>query len=125
MAVLDASAVIALLEREPGAEVVGQCLPNADISAVNLAEVVTKLIDRGIDRQEIIDTLREMRMRVHAFDEQSAFASAMLRAATRAHGLSLGDRACIALGIALAQPVLTADQGWARLDVGFKVQVIR
>ncbi|MDX2143394.1 MAG: type II toxin-antitoxin system VapC family toxin [Rhodospirillaceae bacterium] len=125
MAVLDASAVIALLVREPGAEVVQKAMSRAEISSVNLAEVITKLIDRGFTESDISLVMERLRLHVHPFDEAAAYRSARLRAATRARGLSLGDRACLALGVALSQPVLTADQSWAKLDVGVDVRVIR
>lgn len=123
--ILDASAVIALLRREKGADLVASAVPGAVISAVNLSEVASWLSDAGAGEQEIRDTLDGFDLKLRAFDHESAFMAANLRRMTREKGLSLGDRACLALAKDMALPVFTADRLWAELDIGVDVQLIR
>lgn len=111
---------------EPGAAVVAQAMrEGAVISAVNLAEVVTKLRDKGADEEAIRADLDTLGLTVIPIDEELAVQTGLLRSATRAAGLSLGDRACLALAKRLGIPALTADRAWATLSVGVTVQVIR
>ena len=124
-AVLDASAVLALLLGEEGGERVAPRVPEALISAVNVAEVAGKLLDRGIAEGGVICVLSQMRYQVAPFDGELILLTAFLRPRTRAHGLSLGDRACLALGIFHRLPVITAERAWAKLDLGIAVEVIR
>lgn len=123
--VLDASAVIALLMEESGAEVVRACLPDAAISSVNLVEVGTKIVDEGAEEADIRAAVARLGVEIVSFEEEAAFAAAMLRDRTRRHGLSLGDRACLALGAARGLPVLTTDRSWMRVDVGVEVRLVR
>ncbi len=123
--VLDATAVLALLNDEPGAERVASCLPTAVISTVNLAEVVSKLAEAGMPERTIQTVLGELGLRAIPFDETLAFRTGFLRPATSDYGLSLGDRACLALGQHLHQPVLTADRLWKTLKLDVGVQLIR
>ncbi len=123
--VLDASAVLALLHREQGADVVEANLASAMISTVNVAEVGTRLADRGMSDSDIREVVAALGMTVVQFDEESAYASAALRSRTRIRGLSLGDRACLALAGHLTLPALTADRIWADVDVGVEVRLIR
>jgi ribonuclease VapC len=123
--IVDASAVMARLKNERGAEIVEARAPAALISAVNHAEVVGKLIDLGVPADAVVAALAELGMAVVAFDETAATRTGMLRAATRRLGLSLGDRACLALAEATGLPVLTADRAWAELDLGVEVVLIR
>jgi len=125
MAVLDASAVLALLNNEPGASKVAASLSGASISAVNLAEVAAKLSDYGMAQGDIENALGNLALRILPLDEAGAFASAALRQPTRASGLSLGDRCCLALGQALADTVLTADRVWANLGLKITITPIR
>jgi len=124
-AVLDASAVLSLVQGEPGAEQVVACIPGALISAVNLAEVVAKLAEAGMPRGAIELALSALGLRVVDLDQASAYEVGVMRPATRAHGLSLGDRACLALGVAAGIPVLTSDRAWESVDIGAAVEVIR
>jgi ribonuclease VapC len=126
-AVLDSSAVLAVVLDEPGAEHVEGYLPGAKVSAVNLGEVVAKLKDLGMPEQTIEAILDELQVDVRPHDRQDALAAGFLRPATRAAGLSLGDRACLALAAALALPVITADRSWQTLaaDLGVRVALIR
>jgi ribonuclease VapC len=124
--VLDASAVLALLNYEPGAEkLTPQLLNNAACSTVNLAEVYGKLVSMGGDPEEAWeDALVPVSDPVPFTGEHAKIAGSLV-AQTRSLGLSLGDRACLALGIALKAPVYTADRSWRNLKVGVKIQVIR
>ena len=124
-AVLDASAILALLAGEPGAEAVSAFIPGATVSTVNVAEVSAKLADRGMSEKDMRAAIGMLGLEIAVFDEDAAFAAAMLRDRTRRLGLSLGDRACIALGVARQLPVLTADRSWTGLDLGIEVRLIR
>lgn len=111
--VLDASAVLALLAGEPGADRVASAIVGgAAIGAVNLAEVLTKLADIGMPRALAEDALEGLGLEVVPFDAVAARAAAGLRTATRARGLSLGDRAALALAASRNAPVLTTDRSW-------------
>ena len=123
--VLDASALLALLGQETGAEEVSEALPHAVVGAVNLSEVVGKLAERGMPEAAIRSALDGLALAVHPFDAELAYATGMLRATTASLGLSLGDRACLALGRMLSLPILTADRSWKKLAIGVKIQVIR
>ena len=124
-AVLDSSAIWAVVHSETGAEVVLEAIPDGVISVVNVSEVVAKLADRGYRDDAIRNELRELNLTVKDFDEEQAYTAGMLRPLTRSAGLSLGDRACIALGIQLGYGILTADREWAGLDLGVEVRLLR
>jgi len=125
--VLDASAVLAFLQEEPGQEAVAQVLESgrAVICAVNLSEAAGKLVDGGMTQELVQEALRALNLDVRPFDESLALECAWLREPTRAAGLSLGDRACLALGKLLSCPVLTTDRSWNGLAVGVSVQLAR
>jgi PIN domain nuclease of toxin-antitoxin system len=123
--VLDATAVLALLNDEPGAGKVASLLPQAVISAGNVAEVVGKLAEAGMPEETIKTVLGELGLTVIPFDEDLAFRTGLLRPATSDYGLSLGDRACLALGRHLHRPVFTADRMWKTLKLDVEVQMIR
>ncbi len=124
--VLDASAVLAVLNREPGSEkLTPEMLSHAAASAVNLAEVHTKLVSRGGDPDEAWeDALSVVEDPVPFTLEQARIAGGLV-AVTRALGLSLGDRACLALALALKAPVYTTDKSWKNLKLGVRIHVIR
>jgi ribonuclease VapC len=124
--VLDASAVLALLNNEPGADKLTLALlSDASSSTVNLAEVQTKLVGEGGDPDEAWeDTLSPIREAMPFTDEQAKIAGSLV-AQTRPWGLSLGDRACLALGITLKAPIYTADKSWKNLKLGVRIHVIR
>ncbi len=105
--VLDASAILAIINQEPGAEVVLSVLDHAIINTVTLAEVITKLADWGMSENAVQDTLTELGIRAIPFDESQAYRAGMMRPTTRRFGLSLGDRACLALGQISDSPVMT------------------
>ena len=123
--VIDASALLALLNSEPGADVVAEALPDAVISAVNLSEVVAKLCGAGIPKNDIRQILEPLGLQVKSFDESSAYQAGMLRAGTKSQGISLGDRACLSLAGMLGVVALTADKSWTSLHVGAAVKLIR
>jgi ribonuclease VapC len=124
--VLDASALLAILNQEPGAErMTPELLSAAATSTVNLAEVHGKLVGRGLNPDEAWEaTLSPIREAV-AFTSEHARLTGDLAVQTRALGLSLGDRACLALGLALKAPVYTADKSWKKLKVSVRIHVIR
>jgi ribonuclease VapC len=124
--VLDASALLAILNEEAGAEkLTPRLLSEATVSAVNLAEVHGKLVSAGLDSGDAWDAALGP---VHKFEpctlEQARIAGDLV-AQTRSRGLSLGDRACLALGIALGAPVYTADQSWKGLHLSIRIHHIR
>jgi ribonuclease VapC len=123
--VLDASALLAFLQREPGLDRVRQALPDAVIGSVNLAEVVTKLVQWGAPAERVAERLGDLDLEVHAFDRNLAFAAGALHAETRRLGLSLGDRSCLALARSLGALVLTTDRVWQGADLGIEVELIR
>jgi ribonuclease VapC len=124
--VLDASALLALLNGEPGSEQVASVIADgAAISAINLAEVVTKLSEIGIPEALIHDALDLLGLEIVDFDVEQAYQVGFLRPLTRHAGLSLGDRACLALAKQLGLPALTTDRAWEGLDIGVTVQMIR
>jgi len=123
--VLDTSALLALLNSEPGGEIVEAAIPGLILGTVNLSETVAKLAERGLPENVIRLAVGGLELRVLPFDEKVAFQAGLLRVATRKAGLSFGDRACIALGQSLGLPVLTADRRWGELDVGAEIRVIR
>jgi ribonuclease VapC len=124
--VLDASAILALLHAEPGADVVAAALRGpASICSVNLAEVVGKLAGGGIPPEAIGEILRPLWFEVVPFDVNLAYRTGTLYPLTRPRGLSLGDRACLALAIERGLPVLTADAVWRDVALGVDIRVIR
>lgn len=124
-AVLDASALMAVINNEPGAEkLTPEIMSAATASTVNLAEVHGKLVQRGFS---LADAWTAAFCTIHEaapFTAEQARTAGDLVVDTRALGLSLGDRACLALGIALRAPVYTADRSWKRLNVGVRIHVI-
>ncbi|MBD2446790.1 type II toxin-antitoxin system VapC family toxin [Nostoc sp. FACHB-152] len=123
--VIDASAVLALLNQESGSEEILQYIGNAAISSVNLSEVIAKLADAGIPEADINQILLNLNLEVVVFNEEQALKAGMMRPATKSIGLSFGDRACLALGILLNQPVVTTDRLWSNLSVGIEIRVVR
>jgi ribonuclease VapC len=123
--VLDASALMAVLREEPGASAVEAVLDRAAISAVNLSEVQAKLVERGTAAKIAWSSLIDLDLDVVDFDVPQAKVAGDLRRLTRIQGLSLGDRACLALAQALGLPAMTADRAWAGLEVGIEIRTIR
>ncbi len=123
--VLDSSVVLAHLGGEPGSERAAGYFGDALICAVNLSEVVAKLAERGVSLGLIRAALSRYGLQVAAFDEELAERTGALRPSTKAFGLSLGDRACLALAERSALPVLTADRMWKDLNLSIEVQLLR
>lgn len=125
--VLDASAILAVLNGEPGQEIVIPALLDALVCAVNLAEVVGALADRGMPADAAYHSATRLGFTTVPLDGQRASAAGALRPLTRTLGLSLGDRCCLALGKERGAAVLTADRAWARLpeELGIRVRNIR
>lgn len=125
--VLDASALLASIHGEPGGDIVRAQAAELVIGAVNLAEVVGKLAELGLSPAAIATLLEGSPVPVIAPDRAVAVTAGLLRPATRAAGLSLGDRFCIALALRLKVAVLTADRSWAQVAdaIGLDVQLIR
>jgi ribonuclease VapC len=122
--VLDSSALLALLWNEPGADHIHAALPGALVSSVNLAEVMTKLCERGVSASEGRELVESLGVIVVDFDADQAEATAALRESTRSLGLSLGDRACLALARRRNCAALSADSAWLKAQ-GFDVRFIR
>ena len=123
--VLDASALLALLQGEDGASEVRMALRSrAAMSAVNLAEVVGRLIELGTPVDEIHRGLGGLNLIVVPYDSGDAWATGLLRRRTRHEKLSLGDRACLALAFSRGLPALTTDRAWGRLGLGKTVRVV-
>jgi ribonuclease VapC len=123
--VLDSSVILAHLGGEPGSERAKSHFGDALISAVNLSEVVAKLAERGVSLGLVRAALSRYGLQVAAFDEDLAERTGALRPKTKPFGLSLGDRACLALAERSALPVLTADRAWKDLNLSIEVQLLR
>ena len=125
--VLDASAVLALLFSETGADAVRPRVRGGLISTVNLAEVLAKLVDKGVPADEAARAVDMLSMEPVPLSVEQAQLSAALRPTTRAVGLSLGDRACLALARERGLPAVTAERRWPDVakDAGVTVEVIR
>ena len=123
--VLDASALLSFLQDEPGGDQVEAVLPEAVISSVNWAEVVQKSVAAGVDVDGMRDDLEALGLKIVSFTAEEAELAGRLWQQTRQAGLSLGDRACLSVGIKLKALVLTADQIWVSLDLPVTVQCIR
>lgn len=123
--ILDASAVLAFLDDEPGCDQVDAVLRSAVVGTVNLAEVYTKLEERGIDSTTPVTAIRDAVREVIALTAEQAALIGQLRPLTRHLGLSLGDRACLALGVHLGGTVYTTDREWLKLTLPCTIHCIR
>ncbi len=123
--ILDASAVLAVLNGERGEKKVIPLLAESAVSSVNLTEVAAKLLEAGMDEGSARLAVSVLGIgQIVEFTEDLAWAAARLRPVTKQYGLSLGDRACLALAVKLKIPAVTADQGWSKLKI-CKVNIIR
>ena len=124
--VLDASAILALIQNERGAErLTDELMDDAVISTVNLTEVQSKLIKKGYDSEEAWETAVLLVTAAEPFTSEQARIAGDLITKTEKYGLSLGDRSCLALAIALKAPVYTTEQVWRNLKLGIPIHVIR
>jgi ribonuclease VapC len=123
---LDSTAVIALLYSEPGHQHVKEVLEKSVVSAVNLAEIVNKLAQRGPSSEAVRDSLVQLELRVEDWSEDMAYRSAEFSQLSKSHGLSLGDRACLTLAKQLRATAVTSDRAWRRVpSLGVPVMLFR
>jgi ribonuclease VapC len=123
--VLDASALLAMLQGEPGGEVVQELLETAAISSVNWSEVAQKALDWQAEVEGLRQELGALGLEILPFTAALAETTARLRTSTRQAGLSLGDRACLALAAVLGLPAVTADRIWPDLGLAVEIRVVR
>jgi ribonuclease VapC len=123
--ILDASALLCLLQDEKGAGRVAEALPDAQIGAVNFAEAFGKLIEIGLDEATVDSLISGLQLQVIPFDRAQARLAGSLRRTTREFGLSLGDRACLALARVQGAVALTCDRSWTRFDAACRVELAR
>jgi len=123
--VLDASALLALLHGERGGETVEELLGTSAISSVNWSEVIQKALEKKTRVEGLRQELESLGLEVIPFTAELAEKTALLRAETRSAGLSLGDRACLALADNLGRPAVTADKIWRDLRLRVEVRVVR
>jgi PIN domain nuclease of toxin-antitoxin system len=123
--VLDASVVLAVLFEEPIGSLELGDLMDGQLSSVNYSEILARCMDRGMDADLAERQIARLNIAIVPFDAGNARQAAQLRGGTRHRGLSLGDRACLALAMETGFPVLTADRQWQGLDVGVDIRLIR
>lgn len=123
--VLDASALLAMLQNEPGAESVQKLLPTSVISSVNFSETVSRLTRYGMPENEIRDLLELLGLDIIPFFADQAYQCGLLTNSTKSLGLSFGDRACLALAKQLNRIALTSDKAWKSLNLGIQIEMIR
>jgi PIN domain nuclease of toxin-antitoxin system len=124
-AVLDSSAVLAVLNGEPGVDKIAEVLTDALLSTVNYAEVVAKLVERGTSLVEAKTALQSIALTTVDFDIALAQRTGELRAETRKRGLSLGDRACLSLAQREGVAAITADRSWIGAIPGVEIRLFR
>ena len=124
--VMDSTALIAVVYQEPGYERVVEILDKSAISAVNLAEIMNKLVLRGAPAETVRDTLLKLELTVEDWTEDLAYRSAEFTPFTKSHGLSLGDRACLTLAKHLRATAVTSDRTWSRKPaLGVPIMIFR
>ncbi len=123
--VFDSSVVIAILKQEPGFSTAESSISDALISTVNMSEVATYLARNSVPKDTIQEVLASFPIQVVPFEESLAIQTGCLYSSCKHLGLSLGDRACLALALSRKMPVLTADRVWSKLDLGISIQVLR
>jgi len=123
--VLDASALLAFLHREPGWEVVRPVIEDGCVSAVNWCEVAQKVAEKDLDVSQVRQLLGDLGLVIEPFSPEQAEAAASLWTHTRNLGLSLADRACLALAMDKGLPAMTADRAWAAIEIDVEIEVIR
>jgi PIN domain nuclease of toxin-antitoxin system len=123
--VLDASALLAMLQGEPGGKVVQELLETALISSVNWAEVAQKTLEWQAETEGMRHELAALGLEILPFTAPVAETTARLRVSTRQAGLSLGDRACLATAAVLGLPAVTADRAWIDLGLPIEIRAVR
>lgn len=115
--IFDASVLLALIKNEPGSKNLEKHLGSIIMSSVNVSEVAATLLDSSITYEEMLECIEPLVNHIVSFDEEQSYLAANLKKLTKHKGLSLGDRACIALGIKLQVPIYTADKIWGNLQL--------
>jgi ribonuclease VapC len=123
--VLDASCLLALIKNETGAEIIEKLLGSIIMSSVNVSEVAATLMKAGMLETECKDSIEPFVNSIIAFDTEQSYITASLKTKTQHKGLSLGDRACISLGLSTGYTIYTADKAWDGLDLGCDIRMIR
>lgn len=123
--ILDSSALLAYLQDEPGSEVVDRVLNEAIISSVNWAEVIQKSIAAEVEVEGMLEELQALGLKVEIFTVNDGELAGLLWAKTKSFGLSLGDRACLSLGLRMGVSVLTSDRVWDRIGLNLNIILIR
>lgn len=122
---LDASALLAYLQDEPGSDAVEAVLADSAMSSVNWAEVVQKSTAAGVAVNSMLNELAALGLSVLPFTPDDAEMTGRLWTQTKKHGLSLGDRACLSMGLKLNIPILTTDRIWTKLSLPLEIRVVR
>lgn len=125
MIALDASALLAFLFREHGYKRVAEVVEYACLSTVNLSEVLGRFVRDGHDSNEVLTRIAATTIEIVPFRAEDAAIAASLVPTTQPFGLSLGDRACIALALSRNLKAVTADRIWSKLKVGVNIEIIR
>ena len=125
MIVIDASALLALVLKEPGHEKVAEHLNGSLISSVNFSEVLARLARSGILPREAGPRIAELGVTIIAFDSEHATIAAEIREHARAAGLGLADCCCLALALQQQLSVLTAERIWKSLGLALEIKLIR
>ena len=125
MIVIDASALLVLLLKEPGHENVAAKLTRSMMSAVNLSEVLARLVRHGVLPEEAHPRIAELGITIADYDQKQAVIAANIRETARASGLGLADCCCLALALSEQVPVLTADRVWKSLGLAIPVELVR
>jgi PIN domain nuclease of toxin-antitoxin system len=123
--ILDASAVLALINKEVGWEKVYDVFSDSYFCSVNLSEVVAKLVDINLPEAEITKIIKHLNLKLISFNYSIALRAGLLKSITKTKGLSLGDRACIATAIVKKLPILTADKIWKEIPLPVEIILIR
>ncbi len=123
--ILDSSALLALIKKEQGAEIVEKLIGRVIMSSINLSEVAATLLDSDMSVKECQECIEPFIEKIIPFGKEESFSTAALKKLTKHKGLSQGDRACIALGLSTGYPIYTADKVWAELDLNCIINMIR
>ena len=124
-AVLDTSVVLAVLKGERGADLARKRIERGAVSVVNLAEIVTKLVEWDVPEAAARNSIAELGLKYLQFDEHLAFQAGLLHRFTKGGNISLGDRACLVTARHFGVPAVTADRAWANLNLGIAVELVR
>jgi PIN domain nuclease of toxin-antitoxin system len=122
---LDASAVLAAILDEPGGDAAHDAMADGALSVVNQCEVLSRLTQGGIPIETALGLIQSFELRLLPLHPKYAVEAARLRPETKAYGLSLGDRVCLAHALLDGFPIVTADRNWAKLDLGLDIRLIR